>query len=243
MQTRIRRRRRGWLVPVGIIAAAAILIGVVIAQWTGGGEDAPGTAAENTTTAQQDAPTQPSLRDLERRDPDDLLTMGPVDAPVALVVYSDYQCQYCAKWSNDTLPELIPYADEGRLRIEWRDVNIFGPASERASLAAYAAAMQDQYWAYHDALYPDGGIRPESQLSEAALVELAIDLGLDGEQFAGDMASQTAATEIARNAQEGSQIGVTGTPAFILHGIPLVGAQPTQVFVDALEDALAEAEG
>src|SRR5699024_371760 len=125
---------------------------------------------------------------------------------------------------------------------EWRDVNVFGPESERASKAAYAAALQDSFWDYHDELYPDGDTRDTKELSEDALVDLAAELDLDTDQFVDDMHSDTAEQHTQENQQQGLDIGAYSTPAFVLNGQPLLGAQPTDVFVDAVDDALATAQ-
>src|SRR5699024_1153292 len=154
----------------------------------GGGNAASAPADGEAAPTEVQGAVEPDLTDIERRDENDPLTAGPVDAPVGLVVFSDYQCPFCAQWNHDTLPVLMERAEAGELRIEWRDVNVFGDASVQASKAAYAAAMQDSYWEYHHALYPEGETRDD--LSQDALVSLAGDLGLDTRQFAADMASE-----------------------------------------------------
>ncbi|PRB14218.1 DsbA family protein [Microbacterium sp. MYb62] len=232
---------RGWLVPIGILVIAGLLIVLVILQLR------PEDPAADTDTDSVDGITVvpsdvPDLTQLEYRDPADVQAAGPVDAPVALVVYSDYQCAFCAKWTHSTLPEMMKYAEAGDLRIEWRDINMYGPSSERASSAAHAAGLQGKYWEFHDALYPGGEHLTEAQLTTESLVDIAAELGLDPDRFAADMDSPAVQELVARIAQEGRDLGVTGTPSFLLAGRPLVGAQPTSVFIDAVEAALREAE-
>ncbi|MGP5076977.1 DsbA family protein [Brachybacterium alimentarium] len=245
-----RGERPRWLVPVIIVAVVALLIGAVL--WIGG-DDEPERSGDSATTGEvtehpgavehPDEVAQPDLSDEEARDPDDLLAEGPVDAPVALVVFTDFQCPFCAQWSDDTLPTLREYVDRGDLRIEWRDVNVYGEDSERAARAALAAAKQDTLEEYHAALFPDGEIREPQELSEGALVDLAGELGMDVDQFREDLNSDEVAQTIDENAQQGIELGAMSTPAFLLDGTPLAGAQPTEVFTDALDEALAEAEG
>lgn len=178
----------------------------------------------------------------ETRDEEDLLAAGPVDAPVVLVVFSDYQCPFCARWSEQTLPSMMEHVEAGDLRIEWRDVNVFGPASERAARASYAAALQGAFWEYHDALFEGGERRSADELSEEALVALADELGLDTDRFAADLGSEETAEVISANEQLGFDLGATFTPVFILGGQPIVGAQPTEVFEEAFPVALDAAE-
>ena len=230
------QRFRTWFVPIGIIVIAGLLITLVILQMRPG--TGPASTGADPAAASQE---QPDLSFVETRDPEDVQAAGRVDAPVALVVYSDYQCPFCAQWTNEALPTLMRYAELGDLRIEWRDVNQYGADSERASLAAHAAGMQGKFWEYHDALFPNGEHLPAEQLSEESLVAIAGDLGLDGERFAADLRADATLTAVQRYAEEGRQLGVSGTPTFVLGGEPIVGAQPESVFTDALTRKIREA--
>src|SRR5699024_10313719 len=174
-----------WLLPVivGVIALAVIVLAYFIFATSDRAE--PSAATEQSDdrgvvdVAPQSETDQVDLSFVERRDDTDPLSIGTVDAPVTMVVFSDYQCPFCASWNQDTLPIMMDYVESDQLRIEWRDLNVFGPESEQASKAAYAAALQDAFWEYHDELFADGDIRDPAELSEEALVELAAELGLD----------------------------------------------------------------
>ncbi|MEG3616719.1 DsbA family protein [Isoptericola haloaureus] len=246
---------RPWVLPAVVVAVLTLVLLVAVA-WSSDGDApaAPGAGPGTTATAPEDAdpgdaptdvqgPAEVDTAAVERRDPDDPLTDGPVDAPVVLVVFSDYQCPFCAQWSQETLPEMREHAAAGDLRIEYRDVNVFGEASERAARASYAAALQDEFWTYHEALYPEGETRSEDELSEQALTDLAAELGLDVEQFTRDLGSAGTADAVAANEQLGLDLGAYSTPAFLIGGRPIVGAQPTQVFRDAFDTALAASRG
>lgn len=236
-----------WLLPVivGVLALIVIALGYfVVVQPTASQENtAPAPNTEDgggvVDVVPQDEQDQIDLSHIEQREADDPLAIGPVDAPVTLVVFSDYQCPFCAAWSDETLPVMMDYVDDEQLRIEWRDVNVYGADSERGAKAAYAAALQGEFWDYHEELYPDGEIRQPDELTEAALTDLAGELGLDTEQFATDMHSNDVAEQIEVNEQLGLDIGAYSTPAFVVAGQPMVGAQPTDVFVDAVDAALA----
>ena len=241
---------RRWAVPLGIvIAAAALIIGVL---WTQQRPSEPPAQGGASSSSRAEAPAAvenpesvaaPDLSSEEGRDPDDLLAEGPATAPVVLVVFSDYQCPYCAKWSDETLPELREYVDRGELRVEYRDVNIYGEDSERAARASLAAAMQGKHAEYHARLFADGEIRSSGELDQESLVALAEELGLDAEQFEADMDSEEVEATISENAQQGIDLGAMSTPAFIVGGTPTVGAQPTEVFTQLVDEALAESEG
>lgn len=248
------RSERGpmfWLVPICIIVLAAVLIGLVVINK----DDASGSAASETSDGSADSSgangsgdgtgqtsDEPDFSFLERHDAEDTRAVGDDDAPVTLIMYSDYQCPYCATWNDETLPELMDFVDDGDLRLEMRDLAVFGEASGTAARAAFAAGEQDAYLEFHNALFEDGKHRSESKLSQDALISLAEDLGLDGQQFNQDMNAVTAHEDLETNSSEAQSIGVTSTPAFIIGGTPILGAQPTQEFVDAVDEALAEAE-
>ena len=243
-----------WLVPAVVAAVVAVLLAVTLTTGDSseGAEDndaAPSaTAAGDDPSAdeqageQQAGEEQAAARALERHDPDDPLTAGPMDAPITMVVFSDYQCPFCAAWSHETLPEMREYVEAGDLRIEWRDVNIMSDVSEVAAAGAYAAGLQDRFWDYHELLFPDGDIRSASELTDDGLVELAAELGLDQERFADDMSASGTIDAVDHNAAEGLAAGVYSTPSFIIDGQPILGAQPTQVFIELIEQALADGD-
>lgn len=223
---------RDWMAPVGIVAGAVALIALVLALMLA-------TRPSSVPLSQQSGSGGMDLSQFERRDPDDRLAIGPVNAPVALVVFSDYQCQYCAAWNQETLPKMMEFVDAGDLRIEWRDVNVYGGVSERAARAAYAAALQNRLWDYHGELFADGKHLPASQLTRDALVDRAGKMGMDRQQFITDMESETTRREMARNEKDAEDLGVSGTPTYVLGGRLLVGALPTSDFLDTFDDALA----
>lgn len=231
-----------WWIPLTVVAAALALVLMILfvdrgqnddsARDTGGGQQEP-----DVVVTEVEDPEQKDLSDFDSND-EDPLADGPVDAPVTLVVFSDYQCPYCAAWSQDTLPTMLDYVDSGDLRIEWREVNVFGRASEQAAKAAYAAALQDKHWQFHEKLFAGGKPRAPEDLSPEALTSAAADIGLSMDQFEADMNSSKTAEAVDENAAMGTELGAFSTPTFILDGQPYVGAQPTSVFVDAIEQNL-----
>lgn len=219
---------------------AAVGIGLGLHSVTSDLQGHPGSVRAAGAADADSADTSPNF--IERRDPQDPLAVGEVDAPVVLVVFGDYQCGHCASWSTHTMRDLQEHVDDGTLRIEWRDLNIFGEPSVRAALAGWAAGKQGAFLEYHHALFPDGQPRSPEQLTEHALVTLAGELGLDTEQFAADMHSPEAKDAIAQNQQLGYSLGASSTPAFMLDRRPMLGDQPAEVFERGIEQALAERE-
>lgn len=237
-------RRPRWIVPALVVSVATLLLLLSLSLGdAGSGTTAgPGDQVSEGAPDGEAAQDQPRI-DMARRDADDPLAVGPVDAPVTLVVYSDYQCIYCASWTATTQPALLEHVESGDLRIEYRDLAIFGDDSLRAAHAATAAGLQGRYLDYHEALFAGGAKKSGAELSEDALISLAGGIGLDVDRFTTDLRSADVASRVQAAVDEAASIGVYSTPSFLLAGEPLVGAQPTEVFVAAFDKALARAEG
>ncbi|MDO5499208.1 MAG: thioredoxin domain-containing protein [Propionibacteriaceae bacterium] len=202
---------------------------------------APGSPAQGAETqGTQPAPApnpeaEQAMRNLPRRQADDPLAKGEVDARVVLTEWSDYRCPYCARWAVQTLPELQRYVDDGTLRIEYRDMAVLGEESVAVAIAARAAAQQDRFWDYYGAVFAHGG-QDQPDHSRAALVELARTAGVpDLAAFETALDDPALRQAVATDTQEASQLGLTGTPGFLIDTTFINGAQPTQTFIDAIE--------
>lgn len=250
MPTSASRTRK--LAAVGAVLAlvvAVIAIGVVIAKSTrSGGETASGAApgAGSSPEAGDDPAQQKMFDDLARRTSrradGDPLAVGKKDAPVVLVEYADYQCSFCGRFTRETQPELIKkYVDAGTLRIEFRNFTVFGADSERAARASWAAGQQGRFWQLHDALYAK--TRKGAALAEDKLVDLARGSGVkDIDRFRADIKSADADKALKKDQDEGYQLGVQSTPSFLINGRPVAGAQPLEVFSQAVEEAARAAK-
>jgi len=215
---------------------ALIVVALMTAAYLAGRAGSP-----DTREAAVAAPMGP-LGDQARRADGDPLALGAVDAPLVLVTFSDYRCPFCARHSRVTEPELIDrYVESGQLRIEWRDLPIFGDASMLAARAGRAAAAQDRFWEYNQAIYAAAPESGHHDLTEQKLLEFAEQVGIsDLERFAADLNSTVFDEAIERDFAQAISLGINGTPSFVINGNPIVGAQPTVVFTTIIEEALAE---
>lgn len=246
--TPVARRRPRALIPALIaVAAATLTLAIVLAPALVASE--PTRPAGGSPTAERSSEVDPEARaatqkleQLARRTPDDPLALGKVDAPVVMVAYSEFQCPFCGKFARDTEPTLVKkFVDQGILRIEWRDFPYLGQESTTAAHAGRAAAAQGKFWAFHDVLYAPQAPVNSGKITEAHLTGIAKDLGLDVVRFRQDLNSPEIAASVQQDFKEGQSIGVTGTPAFLINGEPIIGAQPTDTFVAAVERAAAAA--
>ncbi|WP_235830789.1 DsbA family protein [Arthrobacter cheniae] len=188
----------------------------------------------------------PSKVDLDtsRRIDGDATALGAVDAPVVLVEYADYRCPFCGLFSRDTLPPLVDkYVDEGQVRIEWRDLPVFGEESFQAAVAGRAAGEQGKFWEFNKAVFADAPERGHIALPPEELVRIAENVGVpDIKRFTADLNSEELQQAVTADAEEAAALGATGTPAFLINDVPLTGAQPLEVFEEIIDAALAEAE-
>ena len=168
--------------------------------------------------------------------------IGDPNAAVTIVEYTDYQCPYCVRHATETLPRIISdMIDTGRVRYIVKDfpLDSIHPEARSAAVAARCAGEQAAYWEMHDELFARQ--QEWSGLGAAAIdvyTAMATGLSLDGDAFAGCMASGRYDDVVQANQDEGLALGVTGTPAFFINGYPVSGAQPYELFEYAV--ALAE---
>ena len=160
--------------------------------------------------------------------------LGPENAPIVMVEFSDFNCGYCRKWHLDTFQPLLD-AYPGQIRFVYRDFPILSDASFNASVAAQCAHEQGAFWGFHDALFT----RSEPKGLDTYLL-FAQELGLDIQRFEVCLESDQAVEEVLQDAQFASDIGVSGTPTFFINGIPLVGAQPIENFMKIMDQELGE---
>ncbi len=237
-----RRRSRIWKVVAGVIVAFLAI--VVAAQFLPGQSptSAP-SGASGSSSADQPAGGAEEL-EFVRRDAGDPMAIGDVDAPVVMTEWLDLRCPFCAVVSRDTLPTLIEkYVDTGKVRIEFHDVAFFGEKSEDAAVAARAAAKQDKFTEFVTAVYDAAPERGHPDLPRDTLIDFAKKAGVpDIERFAADLDDSGLRADVQASTRSAQQLGVTGVPFFVTGRTALSGAQPTKIFQEFLDQALAQAE-
>ena len=162
---------------------------------------------------------------------------GPEEAPVVLVEFSDFQCVYCRKFWQETLPRIEErYIQPGKVRFVYRHLAVLGEASVLAAQAAACAHDQGKFWEYHNALF---GNRSPVAYTAARLKRYAGQSGLNERTFSGCLDSGKHAERVETETTLGRALGASGTPAFLINGQLLIGAYPFEVFQQALDASLA----
>jgi Na+/H+ antiporter NhaA len=160
---------------------------------------------------------------------------GPLDAPVTVVEYGDFECPYCGQ-AEPVMRELL--RNFGDVRYVWRHLplNDVHPHTQLAAEAAEAAADQGAFWEMHDLLLAN-----QDALLPDDLIGYAEQLGLDVERFADALRDHAGSTRIADDVDSADLSGVSGTPTFFINGRRHYGAYDIATLSSAVRAAGARA--
>lgn len=238
--------------PVSLILSALILSGTILMVGASVSEDITGlTVAIGNAPAQVIAssddggvakaapaptPTPGQAINMEALIDDDAFKGDP-DAPITIVEFSDFQCPFCSRFYENTLPELKKeYIDTGKVKIVYRDFPLsFHPEAQGGAEAAECANDQGKFWEMHDKIFENQAI-----MGTSSYKAWAEELGLDTEQFNSCLDNGDKTAEVRADFAAGQAAGVSGTPTFFINGQKIVGAQPFSVFKQAIDAELAE---
>jgi protein-disulfide isomerase len=221
-------------------------------------DDDGGTTTVVNPSASQTAVAQatPTPLAIVAASVDDDPAWGPEDAPVTIIEFSDFECTFCDRFFSQTYPQ-IKQEYEGQIRFVYRDfpLSSIHPWAQKAAEAGECADDQGKFWEFHDATFQNqdaitqeleaAGSDASAGLTAAvnALKGLAPGLGLDAATFNQCLDSDKYADEVQKDYQDGIAYGVTGTPAFFINGVSVLGAQPYANFKSVIDAALQEAGG
>jgi protein-disulfide isomerase len=169
---------------------------------------------------------------------------GNPNAKVTVVEFSDFQCPFCKRAEDSVNQVMQNYGD--KIKFVWRNLPLpmhpDAPLAAQASMEAYKQKGPDAFWKMHDLLYANQPSKDKQDgLKREALDSYAQQLGLDMGKWKAALDSQSHKAEVDADAKVGNDAGINGTPAFIINGYFLNGAQPYAKFRKLIERALAEA--
>jgi Na+/H+ antiporter NhaA len=166
-------------------------------------------------------------------DPDRDHVRGPLEAPVTVLEYGDFECPYCGQ-AEPVLRELL--RDFGDVAYAWRHLplNDVHPNAQRAAEAAEAAAEQGAFWEMHDLL-----LEHQDALGYRDLLSYAERLGLDVDRFEDDLRTRVGAGRIAQDVDSADLSAVSGTPTFFVNDLRHYGAYDIATLSAAVKAARA----
>jgi Na+/H+ antiporter NhaA len=158
---------------------------------------------------------------------------GPVDAPVTVLEYGDFECPYCGQ-AEPVVRELL--REHGEVAYVWRHLplNDVHPNAQQAAEAAEAAAEQGAFWEMHDLL-----LDHQDALRLSDLLGYAGQLGLDVERFEEDLRARAGTARIAQDVDSADLSAVSGTPTFFINGLRHYGAYDIATLSAAVKAARA----
>ena len=162
--------------------------------------------------------------------------LGNPNASITLVEFGDYQCHYCHVFFESIEGKIMKnYIETGKVKMIFKDYNIIGKDSVKASQGAHCANDQGLFWEYHDILYSNWTGENNGWASGANLANYAQDIGLEMNQWTDCMSQQKHSKTILDSNEDAKKLQLTGTPAFFVINSDgqvskLFGAQPFEVF-------------
>lgn len=144
---------------------------------------------------------------------------GNPEGDVTIVEFFDYNCHFCKSAFAD-VQDLVK--KDGKVRVVFKEFPILGPSSETAAKWALAAHKQKKYFEFHKALM--GNKEP---VNDTLLEKIATNVGMSVDQAKKDITGTEILLQIEKNRSLANQLGINGTPAFVIGkeiipgGIPL----------------------
>ena len=208
-----------------LVFAAGVLFGYLL--W---GVDSPAAVAQtaNQPVTEQDPYKRHNIPI------ENAYALGPVDAPITIVEFSDYQCPYCRRWHEEVYePLLATYP--GQIRFVYRHLPLASIHSDATSAAeaAMCAGEQDAFWLFHEKLFSGG------PLGNRAYLQYAQELALNMNNFESCINNRKYQEVVEQDLNFAIDLGLRSTPTFFVNGIMVIGAQPLDVFKNVIDKELA----
>ena len=253
-QTQSKTNRATVITLVVIAVILAVLAAVLLHNVASRRHDAAtsqASASDSSTAVREPVPAPPVadqqtlelIRSETHRDPADGQAKGKVDAPVVMVIYSDFACPFCTQFARNVEPELNKLVKEGTLRIEWRDLAQISETSPLAAQAGRAAAKQGKFWEFHDAVYAAADPKDHPAYTEDSLVDFAKKAGVaDLSKFRTDMTAAETVKAVSESTDHVHSIGIQGTPFMIVGETYINGYQDADYMTSVVKSQAAKAK-
>ncbi len=235
--------------PIAIVLAGLIIAGAVVGVGRSGGGSGQGAAAAQAAPA--------AAVDIKNVKTDGEPYVGKADAPVVMAFWSDFQCPYCKAFEVGGVPQITTaaampdilknYVDTGKLKIVFKDYPFLG--NDSITGGEYGRAVwdlyPDQYLAFRTAMYVAQDQEGDVGFGNAATIDQLIKSKfpqMDDAKIRQTIATNKAKYDAAMSADrdEGSSMGISGTPGFIIGTQLIAGAESYASFQTAIDQELAK---
>jgi protein-disulfide isomerase len=236
-----KQRKRLFQLGGALALAAAIIVVIVIA--TSGGDDRPQLRQGESIAGAADA------AELFRGIPQRGITLGNPDAPLTLVEFADLQCPFCRDYTAQALPTIVEtYVRDGRLKLEFRNLDFIGTDSTRGAQMAEAVGLQNRLWEFIDIFYANQGGENEGFVTDDFLRDVAGGIrGVDVERAMDDRGLPEVERQLRAAEELAAANAISSTPSFLIGTSPddlrpleVQSFDPSQ-FTNQIDRALAEA--
>lgn len=199
-----------------------------------GEEPASGATAQEASVVPSEGSTILERADRAR-------VKGDSAAPIRILEVSDFQCPYCARYNDETLPILDSlYIRTGKAQYVWFSFpNPGHPLAWPAIEAAFCAGAVGKFWAMHDQLFARRGEWGNSPEPSGLFVSYAESMGIDPQSYAACLREDRTAPLQVRDYELALRAGISSTPFFVIaEEVAVRGAQPVEVFRRTIDSVL-----
>ncbi len=165
-------------------------------------------------------------------------SIGSENAPIRLIVFTDFECGYCKDLSDNIESLKKDYVAAGKVRLVIRNFPLeMHENALGAALCASCADEQGAFWEMYRILYEN-----QEDLSDDNFVKWATEIDLDTGSFISCMASEKSLAKINDDISHARELGIEGTPAFIINNEMYVGAPDEELLRQMLDEALEKSK-
>ncbi|HWZ91736.1 MAG TPA: thioredoxin domain-containing protein [Polyangiaceae bacterium] len=187
-------------------------------------------------------PPPPEKKDIAAPDATDP-AKGGTNAKVVIQEFSDFQCPFCKR--VEPTVQAIEKEYGNKIKIVWRHMPLpfhkNAPMAAEAAQEVFAQKGAAAFWTFHDQLFAGEGTDDAARTDRPQLEKIAQGLGVDMEKFKASLDGSTHKAKIDADAELGNKAGINGTPAFVINGYYISGAQPEATFKKLINRAMKEA--
>jgi protein-disulfide isomerase len=166
-------------------------------------------------------------------------SIGSIDAPITMIIYSDFLCFSCQQLALSTEKEIIEhYVYTGKVRLVYKHFLTHGQSSILAAQAAECAAAHNKFWDFHDTLMARQ--LSVNEITIEVLQQIAGEIGLDPVSFSKELNSGKYKDQVIQEDQKARELGVSGSPTYYINRLKGKGYQPFEAFQRIFEELLRE---